>query len=396
MQNALTIRERIEKTLRGEPCDRIPWATRLDIWHAAATRSGTLPEPFVGMDLMGIHRHLGIGRQGYALAFLFRLHEVEVTVEFNGEVVQRERDPRMLFPVPRERVPTDRPGDTIVRFTTPVGRAQLAFRTTQASIQNAEMPYLVKHIIGDDDDFRVVRWILDRAELVPLQRGFEESERTIGDDGFTIPMVGRIPFQQIMLDYMGEELTIYTLADNKPGIDDLLAMLSEHARRALEIGLEVPAPVVEFSDNLEGTITSPALFKEYCIPFLQESADRAHAKGKLLASHMDGNLLPLVDLIAECGVDLVESFSPAPLTPLTFAQAWGAWQGEVLLWGVIPSPIFEPHVSDRDFEKWLEQMFRVLDGDQRIILGIGDQALGTTLTERIEKVSELLGYPRRA
>ena len=106
---------------------------------------------------------------------------------------------------------------------------------------------------------------------------------------------------------------------------------------------------------------------------------------------MDGNMKPLVQLVPECGVDVVESFSPAPLTPLTFKEAWDTWRGKVLMWGVIPSPIFEPHVSEQFFEDWVEEMFDILAGDQRIVLGIGDQAIGPTLLNRIKRVSELLG-----
>ena len=50
MQTEMTERERIVRTLRGDPCDKIPWATRLDIWHTAATRSRTLPLLYEDMD----------------------------------------------------------------------------------------------------------------------------------------------------------------------------------------------------------------------------------------------------------------------------------------------------------------------------------------------------------
>ena len=61
------------------------------------------------------------------------------------------------------------------------------------------------------------------------------------------------------------------------------------------------------------------------------------------------------------------------------------------MWGAVPSSIFEAHVSERDFENWLKGMIDTLDGDNRIILGIGDQAIGPSLTDRIKRVSELLG-----
>jgi hypothetical protein len=88
---------------------------------------------------------------------------------------------------------------------------------------------------------------------------------------------------------------------------------------------------------------------------------------------------------------VVESFSPAPLTALAFEEAWNEWRGKVLMWGAIPSTLFEPYIPEKNFEGWLETMFDTLAGDKRIILGIGDQALGPTLTDRIKRVSKLLG-----
>ena len=76
MQDTMTERERIVRTLQGEPCDKIPWATRLDIWYTAVRRSGTLPAEFADMDLMEIHRHLGIGRQCYIWVTRMLLHGV--------------------------------------------------------------------------------------------------------------------------------------------------------------------------------------------------------------------------------------------------------------------------------------------------------------------------------
>jgi hypothetical protein len=391
MTTALTERERIARTLRGEAVDLLPWATRLDIWHTASIRSGTLPADMVGVPLMELHRRLGIGRQGYARLNKMQLRNVDLRVTFNGSLIHEESNPALYFPVPTEFVPPEEPGDTEMTFTTPVGAARLRFRTNEILIREAAVPYLVEHVIKDADDFRVVQWIVEHAEQTPDYEPLASREAEIGENGFTIGMLGRIPFQHVILDYLGEEKTVYAMMDDWPAVERLLGALNDHARQALDIGLASPAFMLEFGDNFEGTITSPRLFRAHCIPFMQEAADRVHAAGRVLGSHMDGNMLPLLDLVPECGVDVVESFSPSPLTRLTFADAWKAWRGKVLMWGVIPSPIFEPHVPEHEFELWLDEMFDLLDGDQRIILGIGDQALRPTLTERIARVSERLG-----
>ena len=84
-------------------------------------------------------------------------------------------------------------------------------------------------------------------------------------------------------------------------------ILTEQGREMVTLALASPALMLEFTDNVEGSITSPTLFQNYCMPFMQETADRIHTQGRYLGSHMDGNLKPLLDLVPECGLDVVES-----------------------------------------------------------------------------------------
>lgn len=383
-------RERIIKMLHRERTDLLPWATRLDIWYTSRLRTGTLPAELIDMDLMDIHRYLGVGRQRYISLIATQLRGVDVKVEFNGTILEREYSPVMNFPVPRDRV-KNVPGETVITFKTPAGQAQLCFRTTEELIRDAAAPYLVKHILAHDDDFPAVKWILNRLEILPNYEEFQASEALIGDDGFTIGMIERVPFQRILLDFMGEERTIYAMKDDSKIFRYLLDILTEHGRQALDIALDSPALMIELPDNFDGMITSPKLFQTFCIPYMQEVAHKVHAKGRFLGSHMDGNMKPLLHLVPESGIDVVESFSPAPLTQLTFAEAWEAWRGKVLMWGAIPSPIFEAHVPEDEFRAWVHEMLELIGDDGHIILGIGDQAVGPTLMERIRWVSDVLG-----
>ena len=276
-------------------------------------------------------------------------------------------------------------------FSTPVGSAQLVYRSNEEILDGALQPYLVKHILENDGDFEVVKWILNRAQPVPAIEAFQVLENEIGDEGFSVGLMGRVPFQEVMLDYMGEERAVYQMMDNPKGFGYLLDLLTAQAQEILGIALDSSALMVEFADNFDGMITSPRLFERHCIPFMQEAADRVHAEGRLLGSHMDGNLKPLLNLIPECGVDVVESFSPAPLSQLTFREAWEAWRGKVLMWGAIPSPLFEPHVPEGELRGYVSEMLDLIGDDGRIILGIADQAVGPTLIERVKLVSEMLG-----
>ena len=105
---------------------------------------------------------------------------------------------------------------------------------------------------------------------------------------------------------------------------------------------------------------------------------------------MDGDLSNLVDLIPRTGIDVVESFSPTPLSRLTFHKAWQAWRDKVVIWGGLPSPIFEPHVSAKQFERYVTQVLTTAANDGMLILGVADQAVRPTMWERIARVAELI------
>ena len=387
----MNVRQRIINTLKGEPTDKPPWATRLDIWHTSRLRTNTLPEEMAGKELNDIHRLLKVGRQCYAQLIYTRLCGVDMTVEYNGEVICKETDPVIRFPQPRELVPMEKPGETLITLKTPAGTSRMRFQVVEELIRGAAAPYLVEHLLKDDNDFTVVKWIINHSEIVTDFDSFEAREETAGDEGFTIGMIERVPFQRILLDFMGEEPTIYAMMDSPENFQYLMDILTEQGREMINLALNSPALMIEFTDNFEGSITSPTLFQTYCMPYMQEAADKIHAQGRYLGSHMDGNMESLLHLIPECGVDVVESFSPAPLTRLTFEDAWKVWRGKVLMWGGIPSPIFEPHVPEPDFNEWIKRMLELLGDDRRIILGIGDQAVGPSIMDRIRIASEMLG-----
>lgn len=386
----MTERERIVRTLRGQPTDLVPWTTRLDIWHTSQQRRGILPVGLQEMDLMEIHRRLGLGRFRFVYPTRWRLRGVDLQVVFNGATRLRQTDPFVYFPAPLEYAVRDEPGETVMHFSTPVGSVRVGYAINAELVEGAADPYLVEHVIKDDNDYRVVQWILQHMEIEPYPDEYARWDALIGADGMISARLGRVPFQELMLDYYGEERAIFTMMDKPEQFRWMLDILSELRREVLEVSLATSALIFELVDNIDGMITSPRLFQRYCMPFLQEVADKLHRRGLFFASHMDGNLKPLLHLIPDSGVDIIESFSPSPLSELSFATAWEAWQGKVLMWGAIPSPIFESHVPEEEFQATISDMLERI-GRGRIFLGIGDQAMGSSMLERIAYVSERLG-----
>ena len=150
---------------------------------------------------------------------------------------------------------------------------------------------------------------------------------------------------------------------------------------------DFPGPYVEFVDNLEGGMTNPRLFKQYCLPYYQHYTELLHRQGKKAGSHTDGNLKPLLGLLAESGLDVCESFSPAPLTPCTFEEAWHAWHEGPIIWGGIPSLILQADTPEAEFQAYVQQVLEMV-GERPIILGVGDMVMGNNLIERVRYIAQ--------
>ncbi len=388
-ETTLTVHDRVVATLQGRKPDRLPFCDRLELWHAALLRQGRLPTEFEGLSLTEVHAAVGIGQLKFVAPYALRLRGVELIVSVNGETVHGERDPvTERFPTMQDFVRTDRPGVTTFELHTPVGSLRVRHEALEEAVKWGEMAYLAEHPVKDPEDLKTVHWILDRIELVPKFGEFREAEASIGGIGFVTPWLHRIPFQQVLLEYLGEIPTFYALHDHPDRINALMEALDELQMETAELlgGLDVP--YVEMVDNLSGEMTNPKLFTEYALPQYQRCTDLYHRQGKKVGSHTDGNLKSLVGLLKESGLDVCESFSPAPLTECTFDEAWEAWRdGGPIMWGVIPSPLLEERTPEAELHAFVDHVLETVGGGP-VILGVSDMVLGNNLIERVRYIAD--------
>lgn len=319
-----------------------------------------------------------------------RLSGVELILTWEGEEVYHEIDPVVdYFPRLYGILPCEKPGVVVAEIVTPRGSLTTRQELLPNMIEAGMGPYMSEHPIKSPADYPILEYIIDRAEFVPCCEKLQATQDQIGDIGFVVPMLNRIPFQQILLDYVGEVASFYLLYDEPGFVQKAVTLLHEKLVDLLVHMAALSLPYVEFSDNLEAHITNPRLFRQYCLPYYQQYSEILHGQGKKLGSHTDGNLKPLLGLLAETGLDVCESFSPAPLTQCTFQEAWDTWQAldGPIIWGGIPSPILEPETSEGEFRRYVEQVLSTV-GDRPIVLGVGDMVVPVNLIERVRYIAD--------
>ncbi len=365
---AMTPRQRALAAIRGERPDRIPFVGRMDLWYQYNYNRGTLPERYRGWSLWDIQRDLGIGIFGFGVwtASFYKL-------VYNGVEVRK----------------TSTPTEYILEYVTPYGtlrsRNVLADEIKDADVTGAQ----VEHEFKDEKDYDALQYLFEHTEVVENFDEYAKVVDSIGEDGVALPFSGWLAMHQIMRQYMGYETFYYQLYDHPDKVERLHEALLEQQRAIIRLAAQCPAEVIEVGANYEESITPPAIFEKYFTPFYREAAELLHRNGKLMAAHCDGDMRKLLVQLANCGLDVAEAITPAPMTSIDLRQARELWDGKVAMWGGIPAILLTETFSDEEFESYVVDLFRAVAPGDRFILGFGDNAPTDALFHRIAKAAEL-------
>jgi hypothetical protein len=396
----MTHRERILAVCRGEAPDRIAWVPRLDLWYAAHSRAGTLPEQFRGKrrhvggaspwmtlreitDAMGVGYHAVIpdfsdvippdggadrGLGVYHLkgmAYDTRLHEVE------REVAVRD-------------------GVTRVIYRTPVGSVSCAFRYTEEMRQaGASISWVDEHVLKGPGDYRVLEYIFSHLEVVPTYDSYRAWHDWVGEAGVAVAYgnAAASPMQHIMRDLLPMTEFFLELHDHPEHLRALAEAMEPWFAQVLSALVRSPAEIILWGGNYDETITYPPFFEQHILLWLARAAEAAHAHGKLLLTHTDGENAGLVDLYRRAGFDIADSLCPAPMTKLTLAQAIAALPG-ITIWGGIPSvALVEESMSQQDFERLIAETISLAAGRSHLILGIADTTPANASFDRLRYIT---------
>jgi hypothetical protein len=387
--SSMNITDRVKRTIEGETTSTIPFICRMDFWKRGLEVQDKLPKAYSGMSLSEIHHSIGLGMEEWMSPFSYRYKNLELVIKFEGREIRREYEPEIsFFPDQWGMIPVQQPGETITELITPKGRLAFRHRITEESIRSGTTrPQLIEHPIREPEDYLIYQAMIENSEFVPHFESFYKRSEELNGIGFLVPTLNRVPFQSLLIDAIGEVPLFFALHDTPELVERLLDVVDQHTTDLLDHLAEFDAPYVEFVDNLDGSMTNPRLFKEYLIPCYHRYADSLHRQGKKLGSHTDGNLKILVDLIKDCGLDVCESFTPAPITDCTFEEAWTAWESGPLIWGGIPSYYLEERVPEKELQKYVESLLRLVQG-YPIILGIADAVMPDNLIERVKWIAD--------
>ncbi|MBI3970603.1 MAG: hypothetical protein HY332_04890 [Chloroflexi bacterium] len=364
----MTMRERVLAVLDGRSPDQIPWIPRLQIWHTARVKTGTMPPEYQGYSLSDLERAMGAGdpaRNGQ----IYRIERpgVETIVHRNGR-------------------------ESVLEYRTPAGsvcqRRVLTDTLAAVGIGESEVDYLLKR----PEDYDVLEYLAEHTYYQPAYEEYLAYERKVGDHGYPMVSVGDCPFHHFLRHLAGYERGYLEMVDNPDRLERLLTVMSQVDReRQWPVIENSPARMLLHGVHLSSHMTPPPLFRTFIKPYYQELSARLHAKNKRLVMHADNDTRLILQDLKEAGFDMLECFATAPLTQTTLDEARTVLGTDVTIWGGVPSVLLEPESTpEAAFEQYMDELFRTISPGDAFILGVADNVMPEADIRRIARITELV------
>jgi hypothetical protein len=240
------------------------------------------------------------------------------------------------------------------------------------------------------EDFRVVRYLLESREILAKEGVVESLQERYGDEGLAVPVLPRTPWQRIALEFLGLESACLALHDAPQEIERLMACIADSDDEIYRIAAGLAAELVCFGDNIDSAITTPELFRTRTAPYYRQRAAQFHERRKMCICHMDGNLRALLPLIRDTGLDGVEGIAPEPMGDFSVRELWDAVEGKVAVWGGVPASILCDGYSPAYVEDCVSGILRAVAPGDGFVLGIGDMLPVNGDIGKVRLISDLV------
>ena len=262
-------------------------------------------------------------------------------------------------------VVTNEPDRTITEWKTPIGE----LRKVQRMAADGSMA-ITAHPVKTLEDLTILEYVVlhTKQQANPkLVRGVLDE---IGDLGVADIVVGRSPFGKVVQEYLGLETTAFLYAEEPKRIHEFLELQERVDMEIIEFAAESDARVVIISDHADEHLINPRWFRELCIPFYRKACDIFHDAGKIVSTHLDGNIKGLLPLLPDTGFDLLDGCTPSPMNNYTPGQLGAALGPGQYAYCGVPSTFFAQELPD---EAILESARDIHAGvGDRLIMNVGD------------------------
>ena len=261
--------------------------------------------------------------------------------------------------------------------------------------EGISLPFVRRYPIESVADLPMVAEGFEHCRGIPTPQAYTQFHQRIGESGVAVASgpIAASPMHLVLHDLMAMDQFFYLYTDELEALRAFAARLEPLYEACLDAAVESEAEIVFWAANYDRDLTWPPFLEQEIAPWLRRAADRLHAARKLLLTHCDGENDRIGHVFGDCGVDVVESVCPSPMTSLDQQGLRTASGPNVTIWGGVPSvALLEASMSTADFHTYVDDMCEQISDGHGWILGVSDNVppdaalssleyLGTRFTE---------------
>jgi hypothetical protein len=360
----VTHRERLFAVVENRHFDRVPFFPDITDWYKArrtppgepqrfATgqmifdedpfhqRQVDMPDKFRDFTLLDFYRHFDWGCPIHAYEVLSAEHEdVRVSAKRDGTF-------RHHF------------------VETPVGTLQTTWGMARYGSES-----IVRYPVQGPEDVPALEFYAKQTRYRGDSQAATRILDALGGQGAIDLPIGRTPFGLLVQEYMGHEAVAYALADDPALVQRLMEALGPGFWERVEIAGDLPGRIVIITDHADEHLISPRWFADYCVPYYREAKARLAKDGKLVSTHLDGNIRALLHLLAEAEFDLLDGCTPSPMGNYEVEDLAKVVGPQLKTYCGVPSTLF---CTRRPTEEIVAYGRRIIERlGPHVILNVGD------------------------
>jgi hypothetical protein len=232
-------------------------------------------------------------------------------------------------------------------------------------------PIEAENLVKGPEDLEALAYL-----LAPVNTNYDHvhrAQRELGDRGVVMVNVYSDVGRQAGLARRMQDLMMDYHLD-RPFFDRLVGMFQERtmaeARAALEAGVEWI-----FHNSYYNSISagwSPAIFQEVFVPNIRALVDLAHSYGGYVDYYDDGKLAQTMTMIADCGVDVLETCTPPPMCDFDLREAKAQIGAKVTLKGYVDLLWVVKHGTPELVERTVAEAMEIAKPGGGFIIGSSD------------------------
>ncbi len=310
-------RERILTTMRHEEPDRVPISPRVGAWFTSEYGDASLEKQLSVLQDMDFMHILGPMTSNYVISYPDEYNLPGVSVDqkryTEGEYTVVERT-----------------------FHTPAGAISDRTKIPPAGREFGVSPNPIKteYLIKTIDDLPALEYAMS-AIGTDMTR-YHDAVAAIGDRGVAMVCVRSAldhgagdarDMQDLMMDY-------YT---DRPLFDAIIDFFHRRSLEQIKVACDGGVEFIfgSWYFNSLSAGWSPAIYEEVFIPQIREHVELTHSYDAYYDFYDDGNLMQSMEMIADTGIDVLETCTPPPMCDFDLEVAKATIGDKVTLKGYI-------------------------------------------------------------